>query len=83
MNFSTENTTHEEAVRLLNDRETKNIDLYNSLGATQKQNSHVISLLFDIWKDAIEGEIAQNLRQNPFSIPSVKAIDKFFDAAKR
>jgi hypothetical protein len=36
-------------------------------------------LLYDLYNDVIQGEIAQQLRQNPFSFPSVKAVNKFID----
>lgn len=36
--FNTQNTTHEEAVRLLNERDAKLIDLYNTINTLSKQN---------------------------------------------
>lgn len=82
MNFSTENTTHEEACRLLNDREIKNIDLYNSLNAQQQASAYRLKLLFDIWEECTKGQIAENLPINPLSIDSVKQIDKLLDSLK-
>lgn len=84
--FNTENTTHEEAVRLLNERLSKEVDLYNTISSYQKMESVSIRdkaaanrLLYDLYNDVIQGEIAQQLRQNPFSFPSVKAVNKFID----
>lgn len=82
MNFSPENTTHEEACRLLNDRESKIIDLYNSLSVTQAQNTYRLKLLLEIWKECTYGQIAESLPINPFSIDSIKQIDKLFSTLK-
>lgn len=84
--FNTENTTHEEAIRLLNDSQSKQIDLYNTIAIYQKREQHLLQdkakanrLLYDLYDDVVQGEIAKQLRQNPFSFPSVKAVNKFID----
>lgn len=84
--FNTENTTHEEAVRLLNDRQSKQIDLYNTIATYQKREQHLLQdkakanrLLYDLYDDVVQGEIAKQLRQNPFSFASVKTVDKFIN----
>ncbi len=84
--FNTENTTHEEAVRLLNDRESKQIDLYNTIAIYQKKERQLLQdkaeanrLLYDLYDDVIQGEIAKQLRQNPFSFPAVKSADKYIN----
>lgn len=84
--FNTENTTHEEAIRLLNDSQSKQTDLYNTIAIYQKREQHLLQdkakanrLLYDLYDDVVQGEIAKQLRQNPFSFPSVKAVNKFID----
>jgi hypothetical protein len=77
--FTIVNTTHEEAVRLLNDRDAKTIDLYNTIAAYQKRNLTQKALLFNVYKSATEGEISQQMRLNPFSIPEIKEIGKYLN----
>lgn len=80
--FTTENTTHAEAVRLLNDRDAKTIDLYNTISAYQRKNSLASALLYNVLESASNGEIAQNLSINPFSVPAIKEINRFFSPLK-
>lgn len=40
--FNTQNTTHEEAVKLLNERDAKAIDLYNTINSLKKQNRELV-----------------------------------------
>jgi len=77
--FTTENATHAEAVRLLNDRDAKMNDLYNTISAHQNADYLQKILLFNIYKSAIEGEISQRISINPFSIPEVKEIGKYLN----
>ena len=79
MKYSVENTTHKEAIKLLNEFQTNQYELVFTL---IKGEARVGILLYDLWQSAIQGEIAQNLSCNPFSIPAVKAADKFFSDMK-